>query len=149
RGRGWHRRPDKTALMLHHRVLVPNLHFEQPNPHIPFEQLRLKVQTEIEGWPAVDEVPRAGVSSFGFGGSNCHTVLEAAPKSEALLLPLASVTAAGLRRQVLAALDFAFELSNWNETAALCRALSERTGPGQHRVSLMLNASEQLIDGLS
>ena len=139
----------KTALMLHHRVLVPNLHFEQPNPHIPFEQLRLKVQTEIEGWPAVDEVPRAGVSSFGFGGSNCHTVLEAAPKSEALLLPLASVTAAGLRRQVLAALDFAFELSNWNETAALCRALSERTGPGQHRVSLMLNASEQLIDGLS
>jgi polyketide synthase 12 len=139
----------KTALLLHHRVLVPNLHFEQPNPHIPFDQLHLQVQTELEGWPAGDEVARAGVSSFGFGGSNCHTVLEAAPKSEALLLPLASVTAAGLRRQVLAALDFAFELSNWNETAALCRALSERTGPGQHRVSLLLNAPEQLIDGLS
>jgi polyketide synthase 12 len=139
----------KTALSLHHRVLVPNLHFDQPNPHIPFEQLRLKVQTEIESWPSGDEVPRAGVSSFGLGGSNCHTVLEAAPKSEALLLPLASVTSAGLRRQVLAALDFAFELTNWNETAALCRALAERTGPGQHRVSLLLNASEQLIDGLS
>ncbi|PRP97903.1 Erythronolide synthase, modules 3 and 4 [Enhygromyxa salina] len=139
----------KTALSLYHRMLVPNLHFEQPNPHIPFDQLRLQVQTEVEGWPVADQVPRAGVSSFGFGGSNCHTVLEAAPKSEALLLPLGSVTAAGLRRQVLAALDFAFELSTWNETAALCRALSERTGPGSHRVSLMLNAPEQLIDGLS
>ena len=139
----------KTALSLYHRVLVPNLHFDQPNPHIPFEQLRLMVQTELESWPSGDEVPRAGVSSFGLGGSNCHAVLEAAPKSEALLLPLASVTAAGLRRQVLAALDFAFELTNWNETAALCRALAERTGPGQHRVSLLLNASEQLIDGLS
>ncbi|PRQ09065.1 type I polyketide synthase [Enhygromyxa salina] len=139
----------KTALSLYHRMLVPNLHFEQPNPHIPFEQLHLSVQTELEGWPAGNEVPRAGVSSFGYGGSNCHAVLEAAPKSEALLLPLGSVTAAGLRRQVLAALDFAFELTTWNETAALCRALSERTGPGQHRVSLMLNAPEQLVDGLS
>src|SRR5690606_40362909 len=32
---------------------------------------------------------------------------------------------------------------------ALCRALSERAGFGKHRVSLMLNAPEQLIDGLS
>ncbi|HLT40323.1 MAG TPA: beta-ketoacyl synthase N-terminal-like domain-containing protein, partial [Enhygromyxa sp.] len=139
----------KTALALYHRMLPGNLHFEQPNPHIPFEQLHLQVQTELEGWPANDEVPRAGVTSIGFGGSNCHAVLEAAPKSEALLLPLASVTAAGLRRQVLASLDFAFELGNWNETAALCRALSERAGFGKHRVSLMLNAPEQLVDGLS
>jgi polyketide synthase 12 len=139
----------KTALALYHRMLPGNLHFEQPNPHIPFEQLHLQVQTELEGWPAGDDVPRAGVTSIGFGGSNCHAVLEAAPKSEALLLPLASVTAAGLRRQVLASLDFAFELSNWNETAALCRALSERAGFGKHRVSLMLNAPEQLVDGLS
>jgi polyketide synthase 12 len=139
----------KTALSLYHRMLPGNLHFEQPNPHIPFEQLHLQVQTELEGWPAGDDVPRAGVTSIGFGGSNCHAVLEAAPKSEALVLPLASVTAAGLRRQVLASLDFAFELSNWNETAALCRALSERAGFGKHRVSLMLNAPEQLVDGLS
>ncbi|MFV8754834.1 SDR family NAD(P)-dependent oxidoreductase [Nannocystaceae bacterium ST9] len=139
----------KTALALHHRMLPGNLHFERPNPHIPFEALHIKVQAALEGWPATDEVPRAGVSSFGFGGSNCHTVLEAAPKSEALMLPLASVTSAGLRRQVLASLDFAFELGNWNDAAALCRALSERAGDGTHRVSLMFNAPEQLIEELS
>jgi polyketide synthase 12 len=139
----------KTALALHHRMLPGNLHFERPNPHIPFEALHLQVQAALEGWPTTDEVPRAGVSSFGFSGSNCHTVLEAAPKSEALMLPLASVSASGLRRQVLASLDFAFELGNWNDAAALCRALSERAGDGSHRVSLMFNAPEQLIEELS
>ena len=139
----------KTALALHHRMLPGNLHFERPNPHIPFEALHIKVQAALEPWPTNDEVPRAGVSSFGFSGSNVHMVLEAAPKSEALMLPLASVSAAGLRRQVLASLDFAFELGNWNDAAALCRALSERAGDGAHRVSLMFNAPEQLIEELS
>jgi polyketide synthase 12 len=139
----------KTALALHHRMLPGNLHFERPNPHIPFEALHLEVQAKLEGWPTTDEVPRAGVSSFGFSGSNCHAVLEAAPKSEALMLPLASVTSSGLRRQVLASLDFAFELSNWNDAAGLCRALSERAGDGAHRVSVMFNAPEQLIEELS
>jgi polyketide synthase 12 len=139
----------KTALALHHRMLPANLHFERPNPHIPFDALHLKVQDALEGWPVSDEVPRAGVSSFGIGGTNCHTVLEAAPKSDALMLPLASASAAGLRRQVLASLDFAFELTNWNDAAALCRALSERAGDGRHRVSVLFNAPEQLVEELS
>lgn len=139
----------KTALALHHRMLPANLHFERPNPHIPFDALHLKVQDALEGWPVSDEVPRAGVSSFGIGGTNAHTVLEAAPKSDALMLPLASASAAGLRRQVLASLDFAFELTNWNDAAALCRALSERAGDGRHRVSVLFNAPEQLVDELS
>ncbi|NVB36497.1 SDR family NAD(P)-dependent oxidoreductase [Pseudenhygromyxa sp. WMMC2535] len=139
----------KTALALHHRMLPANLHFEQPNPHIPFENLNLQVQTALEGWPAGDETPRAGVSSFGFGGTNCHAVLEAAPKSEVLMLPLVGPSAGMLRMQVLSSLDFAFEVRNWNESAALCRALSERAGEGKHRSTLMLNAPDQLIEGLS
>ncbi|EDM78860.1 modular polyketide synthase [Plesiocystis pacifica SIR-1] len=139
----------KAALALHHRMLPANLHFDQPNPHIPFRDLNLQVQTELEGWPASDDIPRAGVSSFGFGGSNCHVVLEAAPKSEVLMLPLVAESAGMLRMQVLTALDFGFELHNWNETAALCRALSERAGEGPHRATLTLNAPDQLVKGLS
>ncbi len=66
----------KVALQLQRRALVKNLHFETPSPHIDFERLKLKVQTEREPWPVTGEAPVAGVSSFGFGGTNASIVLE-------------------------------------------------------------------------
>ncbi|WP_437786880.1 type I polyketide synthase [Sorangium sp. So ce1097] len=68
----------KVALSLKHRVLPPSLHFETPNPDIPFEQLSLRVQTELGAWPDAEAPLIAGVSSFGFGGTNAHVVLTAA-----------------------------------------------------------------------
>ncbi|MCC7361297.1 MAG: SDR family NAD(P)-dependent oxidoreductase [Anaerolineales bacterium] len=65
----------KVALALRHRQLPPSLHFQTPNPHIPFETLPLRVQTQLEAWPAPGERALAGVSSFGFGGTNAHAVL--------------------------------------------------------------------------
>ncbi|MFI7148275.1 SDR family NAD(P)-dependent oxidoreductase [Nonomuraea sp. NPDC050022] len=63
----------KTVLALWHGVIPPSLHFRQPNPHIPWE--RLRVVTSPTPWPRVDA--RAGVSSFGFGGTNAHIALAA------------------------------------------------------------------------
>ncbi|MEV4561332.1 acyltransferase domain-containing protein [Kitasatospora sp. NPDC049285] len=65
----------KTALVLRHRAVPPNLHFRDPNPHIDFDGLGLRVPTELEEWPA-DRRALAGVSSFGWGGTNVHVVLE-------------------------------------------------------------------------
>ena len=66
----------KTALALKHGVLPPSLHFDHPNPHIPFEELGLSVATE----PAILPHPSyAGVNSFGFGGANAHVVLGSPP----------------------------------------------------------------------
>jgi acyl transferase domain-containing protein len=81
----------KTALALKHRQLPPNLHFETPNPSIPFDALPLRVQQSLEPWPAAHSgghgtsAPEgrgpalAGVSAFGFGGTLAHVVLEEAP----------------------------------------------------------------------
>jgi acyl transferase domain-containing protein/acyl carrier protein len=67
----------KLALAIHHREIPPSLHFERPNPDIPFAELGLRVQTEPGPWPAGDgETILAGVSSFGWGGTNAHLVLE-------------------------------------------------------------------------
>lgn len=71
----------KVALALKHRQIPPNLHFEEPNPYIPFNELPLRVPTVLEAWP--DGPAIAGVSSFGFGGTNAHVVLSAAPAREA------------------------------------------------------------------
>ena len=66
----------KTVLMLYHRQIPPNLHFQKPNPLISFEKLGLKVQQNLETFPEEICPIRAGISSFGFGGTNAHVVLE-------------------------------------------------------------------------
>jgi acyl transferase domain-containing protein/NADP-dependent 3-hydroxy acid dehydrogenase YdfG len=67
----------KTVLSLHDKVLVPSLHFEQPNPNVDWNDIPFRVNTELSEWPAPDNGVRcAGVSSFGFGGTNFHAVLE-------------------------------------------------------------------------
>ncbi|HTE51777.1 MAG TPA: acyltransferase domain-containing protein, partial [Kofleriaceae bacterium] len=65
----------KAALCVHHREVVPSLHFEQPNPLIPFDALGLRVPRAREAWPG-DGTARAGVSSFGWGGTNAHVLVE-------------------------------------------------------------------------
>ena len=73
----------KTALALHHREIPASLHFEQPNPHIPFERLGLKVADTRTPWPLSNRRAVAGVSSFGFGGTNAHVVMTEAPEVRA------------------------------------------------------------------
>lgn len=71
----------KVALMLKHRQIPANLHFEAPNPYIPFAELPLRVPRALETWPEGKAI--AGVSSFGFGGTNAHVVLTEAPAPSA------------------------------------------------------------------
>ncbi|WP_223633126.1 type I polyketide synthase [Corallococcus sp. EGB] len=68
----------KTALALEHRRLPPSLHFEHPNPRVPFDEGPFAVNTASRPWPDAKS-RRAGVSSFGMGGTNVHVVLEEAP----------------------------------------------------------------------
>ncbi|MCB9761282.1 MAG: SDR family NAD(P)-dependent oxidoreductase [Alphaproteobacteria bacterium] len=70
----------KVALSLKNGRLPPSLHFDSPNPLIPFEELPLQVATALQDWPEGPHI--AGVSSFGFGGTNAHAVLGAPPDGE-------------------------------------------------------------------
>ncbi|PZS27843.1 MAG: beta-ketoacyl synthase, partial [Pseudonocardiales bacterium] len=69
----------KTALVLKHRLIPPNLHFHKPNPNIDFAALKLRVPVASEPFPATDGVRMAGINSFGFGGANAHVILAEAP----------------------------------------------------------------------
>jgi acyl transferase domain-containing protein/SAM-dependent methyltransferase len=70
----------KTVLVLHHRAIPANLHFQRPNPHIGWDACPfVRVPTGLTQW---ETAPRlAGVSAFGFSGTNAHVVLEEAPAS--------------------------------------------------------------------
>lgn len=71
----------KTVLALQHARIPADLDYQSPNPHIPFDNLRLKVVAEPTDWTQTGRPRTAGVSSFGFGGTNAHVVLEEAPDS--------------------------------------------------------------------
>ena len=69
----------KAVLALNRGAIPATVGYANPNPHIPFESLRLKVVAEQTDWVDRGRPRRAGVSSFGFGGTNAHVVLEQAP----------------------------------------------------------------------
>lgn len=82
----------KTALALHHKVLPPSLHCEQPQAPLLDSRSKFYVNTEARPWIHGRSTPRrAGVSAFGFGGINAHVVLEDAGSDENPIEPTWSV----------------------------------------------------------
>ncbi|RYG01299.1 MAG: type I polyketide synthase, partial [Chitinophagaceae bacterium] len=56
-----------------------SLHYHSPNPHIPFDEFKFRVNAELNSWPLEPgETAIAGVSSFGFGGTNVHMIVSEA-----------------------------------------------------------------------
>jgi myxalamid-type polyketide synthase MxaB len=70
----------KVALSLKHQQIPPSLHCQQPNPHVNWSEIGLKVQRELIPWPSQGKKAIAGINSFGFGGTNAHIVMEEAPR---------------------------------------------------------------------
>lgn len=97
----------KTALVLHHQTLPPQINFSEVNPAIDLAESAFFIPTSAQAWPAGDLPRRAGVSAFGIGGSNVHIVLEEAPPRPARqsdlapqLLLLSAKTPAALNARV-------------------------------------------------
>ncbi|MGE0216906.1 SDR family NAD(P)-dependent oxidoreductase, partial [Mycolicibacterium sp.] len=89
----------KAVLALQHNTIPANLGYQNPNPHIPFDKLRLRVIAEHTEWAPAGRPRRAGISSFGFGGTNAHVVIEQAP----VLVPAAAEEPAPVSTLVVSA----------------------------------------------
>ncbi len=145
----------KAALALKHRYLPADPHFTTPNPSIPFDALRLRVQQEGEPWPETEEPAIAGVNSFGFGGTSAHAVLEEltalratgpAPLSRrAMLLPLSARSPEALRACAKAYLDF---LNRSQSLQDLCYTASTRRDRHPHRLALVGRTHAELRESL-
>jgi acyl transferase domain-containing protein/acyl carrier protein len=77
----------KVILALQHQKIPPHLHFQQPNPHIDWQQLPITIPTQCVDWQPVEGRRLAGVSSFGISGTNAHVLLEEAPNHQPLMQP--------------------------------------------------------------
>jgi len=97
----------KTALAIHHGVLPPTLHCEQPHPRLA--ETRFRVIGRAEPWAQPREARIAALNTFGFGGINAHAVLRGVPESgpvaAAAALPPVLMLAAESPQALLAQLD--------------------------------------------
>ncbi|MET7570268.1 beta-ketoacyl synthase N-terminal-like domain-containing protein [Streptomyces sp. NPDC005492] len=73
----------KAALAVHHGMLLPTLHCDDPHPALA--ATRFRPLEKAAPWETTSEQPvrRAAVNAFGFGGINAHVVLEEAPGARA------------------------------------------------------------------
>lgn len=66
----------KAVLAVHYGELPASLHFETPNPLIPWDDAPIEVVGGRRDFPATEARAVAGVSSFGFTGTNVHVLVE-------------------------------------------------------------------------
>ena len=147
----------KLALVLRHQQIPQNLHFENPNPKIPFEDYRLRVPTQLEKLPRNGVPAIGGVNSFGAGGTNAHVVLEeyvptARPVDQpskgdqVQLLVLSAKSEAALRANAEQYADF---LSTTEESlAAICHSAATRRSALTHRLAVAARTKPELMEKL-
>ncbi|GAA1661409.1 hypothetical protein GCM10009733_068920 [Nonomuraea maheshkhaliensis] len=148
----------KTVLALHHGMIPPSLHFHRPNPHIPWDTLR--VVTEPTPWPRRDA--RTGVSAFGFGGTNAHVVVHAyverKPETETPDTGTAATETAAASHVFLLTgptedrvREHARTLAAWRPSAHLrdvAHTLARRADPGRFRAAVVAANAEELAERL-
>jgi acyl transferase domain-containing protein len=151
----------KVALSLKHGMIPPSLHFHEPNPHIPFEKLSLRVQESLASWPDSSAPRVAGVSAFGFGGVNAHIVLEElrtdagsrqvdkeSPADAINLLTLSARTPDALRSLARSYKDL---LANGSPTPSIfdiCYNASTRRTGHPHRLAIAARTREEFSERL-
>jgi phthiocerol/phenolphthiocerol synthesis type-I polyketide synthase C len=136
----------KVVLALRHRAIPRTLHFTNPNPQIPFEELNLSVVSEYTELPPGRLT--MGVNSFGFGGTNAHVVIRnpepvastpvrrgaATEDREIRPLLISAHDAEALRSLVLRYVEL-LRSPTAPPLPALCRSAATRRTHHQHRLA--------------
>ncbi|PAM93752.1 hypothetical protein B4N84_15870 [Flavobacterium sp. IR1] len=127
----------KCILALQNGCIPSNLHFNEPNPNIPWEELPVKVPTTNIDWHTNGKIRYAGINSFGLSGTNAHVILREAPpefsklhskdemKTQKVVLPISAANGAALEtmaQQYLELLDTEISIESLAAAVAIRRS---------------------------
>src|SRR5262245_45041934 len=142
----------KAVLALKHGVIPPSLHFDTPNPRIPFDRSPFFVNTASRPFEGMSGPRRAGVNSVGMGGTNAFVVLEEAPSSAArsprrrplFTLTVSASTEAALSAQV-ASIQGVLETPGAHELRDVCFTANRGRHHFRHRLAAVGGDREQML----
>ncbi len=152
----------KTALILQNRQIPANLHYREPNPNIPFDELKLRVVDQLTDVQPERELPLvAGVNSFGFGGTNAHVIMrEFVPPAHRrdapaevtapsrLILPLTARSSEALEQLARQYIDFIAEDASRRRLADICYTAAHRRTFHDRRLAIVAADGKEAIDCL-
>ena len=145
----------KVALGLAHEEIPPSLHFVNPNPGIPWEELPVEVVTELTPWPRDGRPRRAGVNAFAINGSNAHIVLEeaalpepgeAVPEDEPNVLVLSAKSLPALASLAASYVAFLEEDGASMPWSGLCAASALRREHHGHRLAVAAGSAAEAAE---
>lgn len=147
----------KLALSIAHGEIPPSLWFDAPNPHIAFDRLPIRVNTQLTPWAQRNGRRVGGISSFGLGGTNAHLVLESPPQPKGRVIPASPATEHWLflsarseaALQALAGTYVEFlGAAPESDLPLICSTALRRKGIHEFRLSVFGGSAAQLVDGL-
>jgi len=150
----------KCVLAMQHGAIPPHLHFQNPSPHIAWDELPVQVPTRLTPWQGINGRRVAGVSAFGFSGTNAHVVLEDAGGEVAATDAAATQGTAALRVFILSARSEAALAALAARCATQCAPLADAsldglcrgaaTGRAHHswRAALLVHSMQELREQL-
>ncbi|MBV9985724.1 polyketide synthase [Bradyrhizobium sp.] len=146
----------KTALMLHHGEILPEVGAENLDPTIPWESMALRIAGEPMPWP--DSKRRfAGVNGVGLNGVNAHAIVEGISRSSppvmteimpAAILALSAHNTAALRITADRLRGFLGTTPDWSPYN-VCRTLLEGRDHMKVRFAAVVSNRDELLSSLA
>ncbi len=139
----------KVIKSIEHKELAPTINFQVPNPYINFTDSPLYVNDMVKPWDVGNIPRRAAISSFGFSRTNCHVVVEEAPKMEAYparqprYCLTVSAKSAEAMNEYLRRYDQFLDETSW-ELADLCYTSNIGRGHYGHRAVIIACNEDEL-----
>jgi acyl transferase domain-containing protein/acyl carrier protein len=148
----------KVILSLQHEVIPPNIHFNQPNPLINWDELPVKIPTQLTTWSRSEKPRVAGINSFGFGGTNAHVIVAESPpvaeyqKSEKdkpiHILTLSAKNENALTELVSRYIDY-LSKNETDELENICYTANVGRCHFEHRLAVVGKSTEEIKKKLS
>ncbi|WP_366554983.1 SDR family NAD(P)-dependent oxidoreductase [Aquibaculum sediminis] len=146
----------KALLALERDLLPASLHFDSPNPNIPFDDLNLSVAARALPLPRNGALRYAGINSFGFGGTNVHAVIRDAERpqrqtaaAEEIAPLILSARCEPALRAMVSAYRERLEQADSDEKRALVAAAASQRDRLEHRMVLWEGSPEALFEQLA
>lgn len=165
----------KLILALQHEKIPSMLHFTQPNTEIDFLASPVYIIERPTPWVSENRPRRCGISAFGLSGTNCHLVLEEAPKKLAIadlypaaqeiaasspiaisgekhLLTLSAANASRLKDLIRAYADFLRKNTsrlNQSDLRRICYTANTGRGHYSARLAIRFSTGEELGEKIS
>ncbi len=151
----------KVLLSIKYQEIPASLHFDTPNPEIPFQELNVQVNSTLNPWSVPEgETRKAGVNSFGWGGTNAHVLIEEYIPTQAKPVPgneevsdhilcLSAKNEQALKVLAQSFIDKLEEVQSNAEMGQICQATAINKPKLENRLSITGKDAKEIINKLN